>query len=221
MHVPKPVADAPRGLITGVLLLAAVGLLIAALSTGHVGLAWGSVALSAVAAAMILRRWRRSWLKRQDAPEDESDLLVEDESDAAALAGQRLEPRPVAAVQDGDPGSAFAVSTAQPGDSQVGDDPVGDRLVGNAESGDAAPGEEETDAADLLVVYELTDDVLVVDEHPRYHLTRCRWTDQAHAERLPVREARELGFTPCDRCRPDTTLARKHRGARAASTGNG
>jgi len=193
--VPKLVADAPRVFRTGVLLLAAVGLLIAALSTGHVGLAWGSVALSVVAAVMILRRWRRSWLARQDAPEDESDLLAEDESDAAE---QHLAPRPVAAGQDGDSGSAFA---------ELGDSPAGD----------AAPGEEETDAADLLVVYELTDEVLVVDEHPRYHLTRCRWPDQEHAERLPVREARELGFTPCDRCRPDTTLARKHRGARAAS----
>ena len=202
MHVPKPVADAPRGLVTGVLLLAAVGLLIAALSTGHVGLAWGSVALSAVAAAMILRRWRRSWLTRQDAP----DLLVEDETDAAELAGQHLAPRPAAAGRAGDPGSALAASTVASGGSPVGD---------------AAPGEEETDAADLLVVYELTDEVLVIDEHPRYHLTRCRWPDQAQAERLPIREARELGFTPCDRCRPDTTLVRKHRGARAASTGTG
>jgi hypothetical protein len=206
VHVPKPVADAPRGLVTGVLLLAAVGLLIAALSTGHVGLAWGSVALSAVAAAMILRRWRRAWLTRQDAPEEEPDLLVEDESGAAELAGQHLAPRPAAAGRDGDPGSALAASTVASGDSPIGD---------------AAPGEEQTDAADLLVVYELTDEVLVVDEHPRYHLTRCRWPDQAQAERLPVREARELGFTPCDRCRPDTTLARKHRGARAASTGTG
>ncbi len=204
--MPKPVADAPRGLVTGVLLLAAVGLLIAALSTGHVGLAWGSVALSVVAAAMILRRWRRSWLTRQDAPEDASDLLVEDESDAADLAGQHPAPRPAAAGRAGDPGSASAVSAVATGGSPVGD---------------AAPGEEQTDAADLLVVYELTDEVLVVDEHPRYHLTRCRWPDQAQAERLPIREARELGFTPCDRCRPDTTLARKHRGARAASTGTG
>jgi hypothetical protein len=211
VHVPKPVADAPRGLVTGVLLLAAVGLLIAALSTGHVALAWGSVAISAVAAALILRRWRRSWLTRRDAPEDELDLLVEDESDAAELAGQHLEPGPTAAGRDGDPGSALAASTVASGDSPIGD----------AAPGEEQPGEEQTDAADLLVVYELTDEVLVVDEHPRYHLTRCRWPDQAQAERLPVREARELGFTPCDRCRPDTTLARKHRGVRAASTGIG
>jgi hypothetical protein len=157
--------------VTLVLLLAAVALLIAGLRTGHGGLAWGSVVLSAVAAALILTRWRRSWLQRQDAPDDELILLPEDES-------------------------------------------------GDAEPGEEDPGEEDTDAADLLVVYELIDEVLVVDEHPRYHLPRCRWPDQAHAEWLPVREARELGFTPCERCRPDTTLARKHRAARATTTGS-
>jgi hypothetical protein len=199
--VPKLVADAPRVLVTGVLLFAAVGLLIAALSTGHVGLAWGSVALSAIAAAMILRRWRRSWLTRQDAPEDESALLLEEEPDDSELGVQPVVPRPVTSAQDVDPGSASAEPT------------------GDAESGNATPGEEETDAADLLVVYELTDEVLVVDEHPRYHLARCQRPDQARAERLPVREARELGFTPCGRCRPDTTLARKHRAARASAGG--
>jgi hypothetical protein len=176
-------------LVTGALLVAAVGLLIAALGTGHVGLAWGSVALSAIAAAMILRRWRRSWLRNRDAPEDEPVLLEEI-----------------------DGGS----ESAEPGDSRAADS-----QVGHSQVADAGPGEEDTDAADLLVVYELTDEVLVVDGHPRYHLTRCRWPDQAGAERLPVSEARELGFTPCDRCRPDTTLARKHRGAPATSTGNG
>jgi hypothetical protein len=199
--VPKLVADPPRVLVTGVLLFAAVGLLIAALSTGHVGLAWGSVALSAIAAAMILRRWRRSWLTRQDAPEDESALLLEEEPDDVELGAQPVAPRPVTSAQNIDQGSASA-------------EPTGD------ESGNATPSEEETDAADLLVVYELTDEVLVVDEHPRYHLTRCRWPEHARTERLPVREARELGFTPCGRCQPDTTLARKHRAARA-STGGG
>jgi hypothetical protein len=217
--VPKLVADAPRVLVTGVLLFAAVGLLIAALSTGHVGLAWGSVALSAIAAAMILRRWRRSWLTRLDAPEDES-VLLEDEPVQAELAGQDLESRLVASAQKVDQGSPSAEPTVQASDSRPGDSPVDDSPVGDNPPGAAVPVEEDTDAADLLVVYELTDEVLVVDEHPRYHLARCQRPDQSRAERLPVREARELGFTPCGRCRPDTTLARKHRAARA-STGGG
>jgi hypothetical protein len=188
--------------VTVVLLLAAVGWLIAALGTGHVGLAWGSVVLSAVAAALILRRWRRSWLQHQDPPEDEL-VLLEDESVDAEPGEQRLHPMSVTASQASEPRSASAEEDA----------PSGDTHPGGTE-----PGEEDTDAADLLVVYELTAEVLVVDEHPRYHLARCRWPDHARTERLPVREARELGFTPCGRCRPDTTLARKHRAASATTT---
>lgn len=196
MRAPKLVADALDVLVTVVLLLAAVGLLSVALGTGHVVLAWGSVVLSAGAAGMILRRWRRSWLQHQD----ELVLLPEDEPVDAESAEQPLHPASVSAQQEVDPVMASAES--------------------DAITGEAAPGEEDTDAADLLVVYELTEEVLVVDGHPRYHLARCRWSDHAGAERLPVREARELGFTPCGRCWPDTTLARRHRAARA-STGGG
>ncbi|MGH3718944.1 MAG: hypothetical protein ACRDRI_08920 [Pseudonocardiaceae bacterium] len=174
--------------VTAVLLLAAMGLLIASLGTGHVGLAWGSVVLSAVAAALVLRRWRRSWLRGQDAPED----------------AQKSGPLAASGTED--------VPQKDPHDA--------DTHAGDNQTGYADPSEEDTDAADLLVVYELTDEVLVVDEQPRYHLARCRWPDHARAERLPVREARELGFTPCDRCRPDTTLARKHRAARATAAGS-
>lgn len=179
--------------LTVVLLLAAVGLLIAALSTDRTILAWGSVTLSVVAAAMILRRWRRSWLQRQDAAEDES-VVLEDE--------------PVTDIEPGDALVAPAsVTAAQPS--------------GETQAGDGQPGEEDTDAADLLLVYELNEEVLVVDEHLRYHLARCRWPDHERAERLPVREARELGFTPCSRCRPDKALARKYRSSRASATGSG
>ena len=174
-----------------VLLLAAVGFLIAALSPDYAALAWVSVGLSALAATLILRRWRRSWLQRRDTPEDESplaegELIVDTEAGGTSLAAASVTP-----------------------DSN------------NADSNNAdSAGEEDTDAADLLVVYELTDEVLVVDEHPRYHLARCRWPDRERAERLPVREARQLGFTPCERCRPDKALARKHRASRTTATGS-
>lgn len=176
--MPKPVADAPGVLFPVVLLLAAVGFLIVALGLGHAALAWVSVGLSALAATLILRWWRRSWLQRRDAPEDESAAVTTARESANGLPS---------AEQHSDPG-------------------------------DTHPGEEDTDAADLLVVYELTDEVLVVDEHPRYHLARCRWPDRERAERLPVREARQLGFTPCERCRPDKALARKYRASRTTAT---
>ncbi|MDT7711777.1 MAG: hypothetical protein QOG46_466 [Pseudonocardiales bacterium] len=203
--MPKLVANATTGVrLTVVLLLAAVGLLIASLGPGLAGLAWGSVGLSAVAAALILRRWRRSWLKGQDAPEEEI-VLLEDEpiTDAEAGEAQRA------------PASVISVPEESP--AQTGGVGSSAALVAEGRPDESQPAEEDTDAADLLVVYELTDEVLVVDENPRYHLARCRVPDHERAERLPVREARELGFTPCGRCRPDTALARKHRASRATA----
>ncbi|MGH3900983.1 MAG: hypothetical protein ACRDTA_22610 [Pseudonocardiaceae bacterium] len=224
-------------LLTVVLLFVAVGLLVVALGTGHIALAWVSVVLSAVVSVMIITRWRR----RLDEPEAEPVVLLDDEPvDAVGgdqLADQAQEAALVTAVggdQPADPAqnavpvgrsphsAVNAAAQAQVGPvaalaASAGADQVAeDAELADAE--DAEPGEEDTDAADLLVVYELTDQVLVVDEHPRYHLTRCPWPEQARAERLPVREARELGFTPCDRCRPDTALARRYR-ATSATTG--
>ena len=220
----KPVADASTVLITVVLLLAAVGLLLAAIGTGHVVLAWGSVALSAVVAAMILLRWRRSWRRRHDAPEDDPVLLLDEPVDVTPVE-QPGQPSPVTAAQTIDPVTASAGQDDRADEAHRGETPTGvagldETQADETQADETEPGEEDTDAADLLVVYELTDEVLVVDEHPRYHLARCRWPDHVHAERLPVREARELGFTPCERCRPDTTLARKYRSLRATTTGS-
>lgn len=76
---------------------------------------------------------------------------------------------------------------------------------------DGEPAEEDTDAADLLVVTDLAVEVRVVDERPRYHLAACTWLAGRPTLGLPVSEARELGFTPCAVCTPDRTLAAAHR----------
>lgn len=162
-------------LLAVLLLLSAVGLLIAALVTTQVPLAWGSVGISAVAALALLLRRRR--LRRRLRAKPKADVFLED---------QPADVEPAERVAD----------TDEPAD---------------AGSAGAVPDEEDTDAADLLVVSDLPDEVLVVDEYPRYHLESCSWPDIARAERLPVREARELGFTPCARCSPDAVLARRHR----------
>jgi hypothetical protein len=196
------------------LLLGAVALLIAALTTDHIALAWGSVAVSVAVAAMILLRWRR----RRDAPESETGVLLYDEPVEAVRTGQPAKPAPDTTSVEQPP---TLVTTAEHAEPEAAATVVAsDQDVALTKSGEPdEPGEEDTDAADLLVVYELADEVLVVDEHPRYHLTRCPWPDHAQAERLPIREARELGFTPCDRCRPDTVLARRHRAASATTGG--
>lgn len=214
VRVPKLAADATGVRPTVVLLVAAVGFLLAALVTGRTGLAWGSVVLSLVAAARVLRRWRRSWLQRQDAPEDEIAPLDEEPMAGAEVGDAQLAPASVAAAHDADLLSGSAEQDAHPGRGHLDGGQAGE-----GPSGEGQPVEEDTDAADLLVVYELTDEVLVVDEQPRYHLARCRWPDHERAEQLPVREARDLGFTPCGRCRPDRALVRKHRSAGATAAG--
>ncbi len=76
---------------------------------------------------------------------------------------------------------------------------------------DGAPPEEPRDPAAVAVVAQLDDEVLVVDELPRYHLGGCRSLAGSPVIPLPAREAVELGFTPCAWCAPDRTLGNRHR----------
>ncbi len=80
------------------------------------------------------------------------------------------------------------------------------------------PAEEDVDMADLLVVIELTDEVLVVDLRPRYHRAGCAHLKDREAIPLPVNEAREDGFTPCGLCQPDAALAAAARQTRSSRT---
>jgi hypothetical protein len=73
------------------------------------------------------------------------------------------------------------------------------------------PGIEEVEVTDLLLVVDLTDEVLVVDEHPRYHLEGCRFLAGRETFALPLDEARTDGFTPCALCAPDRHLADRER----------
>jgi hypothetical protein len=76
---------------------------------------------------------------------------------------------------------------------------------------DGAPPEESHDADAAALVAGVDDEVLVVDELPRYHLGGCRSLGGIPVIPLPAREAVELGFTPCAWCTPDRTLAARHR----------
>ena len=104
---------------------------------------------------------------------------------------------PVPAADDEPPSAAHAprAVAAQP---VAGDPPV-----------------EDVEVTDLLLVVDLRDEVLVVDEHPRYHLGGCRWLTGRTTVPLPIDEARTDGFTPCALCAPDRHLAERERGRRA------
>jgi hypothetical protein len=75
------------------------------------------------------------------------------------------------------------------------------------------PPEEPRDAEAAALVAGLADEVVVVDEQPRYHVTGCRSLAGKPVIPLPASEAVELGFTPCGWCSPDRTLAGRHQAA--------
>lgn len=91
----------------------------------------------------------------------------------------------------------------------------GDRQNGELAPDDTArirePPEESVRMGDLLTVIDLADEVLVIDGRAHYHLAICLYIRDAATVGLPINQAREVGFTPCGQCRPDSTLAAQAR----------
>jgi hypothetical protein len=159
------------------LVLAALGLLVPALTTSNTIWAWSSVGASVLAALVLIWDW---WRRRPGDP-----AAVAQSVDQLAVADdQRVVVRPEI--------------------SSGADTPPAEE----------EPPEEDTDAADLLAVADLVDEVRVLDERPRYHLSSCSWLAGRPTLGLPVQEARQLQFTPCAVCRPDATLVSRRRAAR-------
>jgi hypothetical protein len=77
----------------------------------------------------------------------------------------------------------------------------------------ADPGEEKADPAASDIVAGLSDQVLVIDEQPRYHVLGCRVLNGHETIPLPAKEAVEYGFSPCAVCTPVRVLAARNRAA--------
>jgi len=75
------------------------------------------------------------------------------------------------------------------------------------------PDEEQASPAAAAIVATLSDEVVVIDEQPRFHLASCRLLPGTETIPLPVKEAVEYGFTPCRMCSPVRTLAARNRAA--------
>jgi hypothetical protein len=58
--------------------------------------------------------------------------------------------------------------------------------------------------ADAAAVGRLGTPVIVVDGRPRYHVADCLHVLGRSVQRVPVREAAVIGFTPCALCEPVT-----------------
>ncbi|TDV46295.1 hypothetical protein [Actinophytocola oryzae] len=226
------------------LVLAAFGLLIGALTTANTLWAWISVVVSVVAATLLVMDWLKgrrakaagtdesmrprsvvvggSRQRREEpAPVDDLDDLddFDDGFDKFDEPPKEFPPRDI----QREPISNLAFEP--PVKAELPGGPMDERTVvteavekpdAGPESLDLAgePGEEPTDASDLLVVAGLSAEVRVVDEHPRYHLATCVWLANRPTIPVAVSEARQLGFTPCARCGPDGVLAARHRAAR-------
>ena len=207
------------------LVVAAFGLLIAALTTANTLWAWVSVVVSVVAAGLLIADWlsgrRRARAKeagkptvvtvgghRDDQPADRSGKRAA-EGDADWFAGPGGEEPPAEPR-----GESSAVEPESDAEVTGHIEPIAPPVAEEQAGSDEEPDEEPTDASDLLVVAGLNVEVRVVDEHPRYHLATCTWLGPRPTIPIPVSEARQLGFTPCARCGPDAVLAARHRAAR-------
>ena len=137
-------------------------------------------------------------------------------------AGPPAEEPPVREVPTGEPAAPPRVPA---GEVHPADDDPQRRGAHEARQGPVdppagEPAEEDVAVTDLLLVVDLDDEVLVVDEHPRYHLAGCPALDGRTAVPVPMVEARTDGFTPCATCRPVRHIADVERARRQAARGS-
>ncbi|WP_370961760.1 hypothetical protein [Amycolatopsis sp. cg9] len=189
-----------------VLVLAALGLLVTALITASSLWAWVSIGLSVLAGLILVADWLRR-RRRASAP---SDVAEPDPAAPAAPAASVAEPTPEEVPAEAEQ-TVLIPAAGDLGDPADTPDPepAAEEPAAEVEA-EAEPGEEKTPADDIAVLADLEDEVVVVDEHPRYHLRACPWLGTRELIPIGIGEARQLGFTPCARCTPDATLVAAH-----------
>ncbi|MGW5719263.1 hypothetical protein ACWEVP_24045 [Amycolatopsis sp. NPDC003865] len=197
-----------------VLVLAALGLLVTALITASSLWAWVSIGLSVLAGLILVADWlRRRRRSTASTPAEPEPAPADEPEPAAAEPAEKPaeEEQTVLIPAAGDLGDPADTPEPEP-EPEAEPAPAEEPAEAEAETGaEGEPGEEETPAADVAVLDDLEDEVVVVDEHPRYHLRTCIWLGSRDTIPIGVGEARQLGFTPCDRCSPDATLVAAHR----------
>ncbi|SFD84841.1 hypothetical protein [Blastococcus tunisiensis] len=182
----------------GLLVLVGLGLFVGGILTGTTAFYWGCVAVCVIAAVLLFLAWRSISAASRGATTQGSPAASAAAPAASAGPAAPVEPPPGGADAGGPAVATGATAAAAPVE----------------ESGE--PAVEEVEVTDLLLVVDLTDEVLVVDEHPRYHLPGCRHLAGRETIPVPIDEARTDGFTPCADCAPDRNLAQRARERRAA-----
>jgi hypothetical protein len=216
-------------LAAGLLVLLGLGFFLAGVLTGTTAFYWVCVAVC-VLAAVLLFGARRRIAQAEAALTRTAPATSRSATSASATRTSAPEARPgdgalsgatAAGVTPTDPPAA---AEAEPSDAEP-TMPVAAHARPEPGAASAAPSSadpkdppvEDVEVTDLLLVVDLKDEVLVVDEHPRYHLPGCRFLVGRTAIPLPLDEARVDGFSPCALCTPDRHLAdreraRKHSG---------
>jgi hypothetical protein len=190
-----------------VLVLLGLGLFVAGILTGVTVLYWACVAACVVAAVLlIVVRRQISTAPAAAEPAAEPRAADEDAGGTTAPADSEAEgAAPVPATSGREPGDTGSATGSAAGTAAAAPEDLPD------------PGVEDVEVTDLLLVVDLKDEVLVVDEHPRYHLVDCSWLAGRETIPLPLDEARSDGFTPCAVCSPDRNLAERARAKKRAS----
>ncbi len=216
--------------LAALLVLVAVALLVGGLRSGDTTVLWASVGVSGLAAVVLvlprLQRGRAAAARAADTPARETPVALTGAVAPAEGSPEQESATPPGVVLGAGPAPAVPAGT---GTSDAAGDPAEDLPTGGSHSarpvGLGGPGpdlagespEEEVEVSDLLIVLDLTDGVVVVDEHPRYHLAGCAQTAGQEEILLPLDEARADGFTACGVCQPDSHLAAVERDRRAAA----
>ncbi|SDX95880.1 hypothetical protein SAMN05661080_01854 [Modestobacter sp. DSM 44400] len=197
-------------LLAAFLLLVAVGCLVVGLAEGSTALQWSSFAASALAAVVLaageVRRRRAGRRGPADVPTTTATTTGATITAAAGPAGP-VPPESAA------PEPVLPAPPARAEPPAVAHAPAMHAPAGTGPDGE--PPVEEVEVTDLLVVLDLTDEVFVIDEHPRYHLAGCPYLAGQPTFPMPMVEARTDGFTPCGTCAPDRHLARVERSRRS------
>jgi hypothetical protein len=199
-------------LAAGVLVVLGAALFVAGLVTDATDLYWLCVlACAAAGLLLVVARLRTGRVPPASAPAASDPSTAEEAATAPGAtppATAEPEPEPGSPVAPAEPARSVPTEAGAAAEHPP-------RSAGTAHGGDGDPPVEDVEVTDLLLVMDLHDEVLVVDEHPRYHLAGCRWLRGRATVPLPLDEARRDGFTPCARCVPDRTLAERERGRRA------
>jgi hypothetical protein len=191
-----------------VLVLLGLGLFVAGILTGVTVLYWACVAACGVAAVLLIVVRRQISTTPAAAAEPAAEPRAADENAGGTAAPADSEAEgaaPVPATSGREPGETGSATGPAAGTAAAAPEDLPD------------PGVEEVEVTDLLLVVDLKDEVLVVDEHPRYHLVDCSWLAGRETIPLPLDEARGDGFTPCAVCSPDRNLAERARAAKKHS----